>query len=247
MQKKPTIIIAVLSVLALGLGYWYGLPKEGSGGGGKNGGGKAPAFLKKGLVAYYPFNGNAKDESGNGNDGEVNGVTLTKDRHGNADQAYFFDGQNDVISLPDALQNDGKSFTIALWFRADSLGADRRLFDSGSTWACSLYALNKLHVWWNGIGPWTPVSNEITPAKWHQFVFTVEDQEASSFFDSSSVLKLNTQVLVRLDKLQLGSPYFDGGTTYGSHFHGTIDDIRIYNRALSDAEVKELYEFEKAN
>ena len=175
----------------------------------------------------------------------MNGVTLTKDRHGNADQAYFFDGQNDVISLPDALQNDGKSFTIALWFRADSLGADRRLFDSGSTWACSLYALNKLHIWWKGLVDWTPVSSEVTSGKWHQFVFTVEEQEASSFFDSSLVLKLNTQVLVRLDKLLLGSPAFVGGNTYGLHFHGTIDDIRIYNRALSEAEVKELYEFEK--
>jgi hypothetical protein len=248
-NKKPIIIIAVLSVLALGLGYWVGLPKEGSdGSGGGNGDPKKPEFLKEGLVAYYPFNGNAKDESGNGNDGEVNGVTLTKDRHGNADQAYFFDGQNDVISLPDALQNDGKSFTIALWFRADSLGADRRLFNSGSTWSCSLYALNKLQVWWKGIGPsWKSVSNEVTPAKWHQFVFTVEDQEASSFFDSSLVLKLNTQGVVRLNKLQLGSRYFNGAQTFGSHFHGTIDDIRIYNRALSDAEVKELYEFEKAN
>ena len=177
--------------------------------------------------------------------GRVNGVTLTKDRHGNADQAYFFDGQNDVISLPDALQNDGKSFTIALWFRADSLGADRRLFDSGSTWACSLYALNKLHIWWKGLVGWTPVSSEVTSGKWHQFVFTVEEQEASSFFDSSLVLKLNTQVLVRLDKLLLGSPAFVGGNTYGLHFHGTIDDIRIYNRALSDVEVKALYELEK--
>ena len=60
MQKKPTIIIAVLSVLALGLGYWVGMPKEGSSGGG-NGDPKPPEFLKQGLVAYYPFNSNAKD------------------------------------------------------------------------------------------------------------------------------------------------------------------------------------------
>ncbi len=246
MQKKPFIIIAILSVISLGLGYWYGMPKKGSGGVG-NGDPKPSAFLKQGLVAYYPFNGNAKDESGNGHDGKVNGTTLTKDRHGNADQAYFFDGQNDVISLPDALQNNGKIFTIALWFRADSLGADRRLFESGPAWACSLYALNKLYVWWKELGPsWKPVSNEVTLAKWHQFVFTVEDQEASSFFDSILVLKLNTQGVVRLNKLQLGSPSFVEDNTYGLHFHGTIDDIRIYNRALTEAQVKTLYDFEKA-
>ena len=67
-NKKPIIIIAVLSVLALGLGYWVGLPKEGSGPPlSPLPGSKEPEFLKKGLVAYYPFNGNAKDESGNGN------------------------------------------------------------------------------------------------------------------------------------------------------------------------------------
>ena len=53
--------------------------------------------LNNGLVAYYPFNGNANDESGNGNDGTVNGATLTTDRFGNTDQAYSFDG-NDYIS-----------------------------------------------------------------------------------------------------------------------------------------------------
>ncbi|MEY4327286.1 MAG: hypothetical protein RIS24_3457, partial [Verrucomicrobiota bacterium] len=40
-----------------------------------------PAFLKDGLVAYYPFNGNANDESGNGNNGLIRNAILTKDRH----------------------------------------------------------------------------------------------------------------------------------------------------------------------
>ena len=81
MQKKPIIIIAVLSVLALGLGYWYGLPKEGSGGGKNGGDKKEPKFLKEGLVAYYPFNGNAKDESDNGYEGtQKGGVTYVQDR-----------------------------------------------------------------------------------------------------------------------------------------------------------------------
>ena len=51
-----------------------------------------PPTLLNGLVAFYPFCGNANDESGNGNDGIVNGATLTTDRFGNADNAYFFPG-----------------------------------------------------------------------------------------------------------------------------------------------------------
>ena len=47
-----------------------------------------------GLVAWWPFNGNANDESGNGNDGEINGATLTEDEYGNTNSAYYFDGND---------------------------------------------------------------------------------------------------------------------------------------------------------
>ena len=53
--------------------------------------------LNQGLIAYYPFNGNANDESGNGLDGTVNGASLTLDRHGNANSAFDFDGEDDWI------------------------------------------------------------------------------------------------------------------------------------------------------
>jgi hypothetical protein len=121
-NKKPIIIIAVLSVLALGLGYWVGLPKEGSdGSGGGNGDPKKPEFLKEGLVAYYPFNGNAKDESGNGHDGIVNGATLTTDRFGWESQAYSFDGKNNSIKVSDHADLQlGSTGTVTLWGLARS-------------------------------------------------------------------------------------------------------------------------------
>jgi hypothetical protein len=53
-----------------------------------------------GLVAYYPFNGNANDESGNGNNGINNGATLTTDRFGNINKAYNFNGSSNYISVP---------------------------------------------------------------------------------------------------------------------------------------------------
>ena len=108
--KKHIIIIGVLCVISLGLGYWYGMPKVSSGGGG-NGDPKPPDFLKKGLVAYYPFNGNAKDESGNGHDGEVTGATLCTNRFGKADSAFAFDSK-DFVRVNNSF---GKSLTIASW------------------------------------------------------------------------------------------------------------------------------------
>ena len=73
--------------------------KEGTSSAGDNNGSASiiPESLKEGLVAYYPFNGNAKDESGNGHNGKVNGATLTIDRHGDSNKAYSFDGMDDEI------------------------------------------------------------------------------------------------------------------------------------------------------
>ena len=71
--------------------------------------GLAQADLNDGLVAYYPFNGNANDESGNGNDGVVNGATLTSDRFGDVDNTYLFEG-NDYINFGDKLDIDDNAF-----------------------------------------------------------------------------------------------------------------------------------------
>jgi hypothetical protein len=110
-NKKPIIIIAVLSVLAFLSGYWVGLPKEGSGGERGNGDPKEPDFLKQGLVAYYPFNGNAKDESGNGHDGDIVEATLCTNRFGVADSAFTFSAGN-FIRVKDTF---GETLTITSW------------------------------------------------------------------------------------------------------------------------------------
>ena len=62
--------------------------------------GQAQSFLTEGLVAYYPFNGSANDESGNRHDGIVNGATLVADRFGVVDSAYHFDGTLSYVTAP---------------------------------------------------------------------------------------------------------------------------------------------------
>jgi hypothetical protein len=84
MQFKLTTLLAVLLTTTLSVA-------------------QIPSYVPtSGLVGWWPFNGNANDESGNGNNGTVNGATLTSDRNGNANKAYNFDGgincQN--ISIP---------------------------------------------------------------------------------------------------------------------------------------------------
>ena len=73
----------------------------------------------EGLVAYYPFNGNANDESGNGHDGTPNnGVDFsTEDRFGNTDKAIFVDGEDDYIGVPNSEELKLTQFSICAWIK----------------------------------------------------------------------------------------------------------------------------------
>ena len=74
---------------------------------------QVPSYVPtNGLVGYWPFNGNANDQSGNGNNGTVNGATLTADRNGNSNNAYYFNGTSNYINLNKTLTSQ---FSISLW------------------------------------------------------------------------------------------------------------------------------------
>ncbi len=89
-----------------------------------------PVDLKSGLVAYYPFNGNANDESGNGNHGVVQGATLTADRFNNLSSAYRF-VDSTYIELPSNIYIYG-NFTIALWVNVKQRSTWGRIIEFGS-------------------------------------------------------------------------------------------------------------------
>ena len=117
-RKKVLAYGAAAAVMAILIGtatWWTGRPKEVSGVSAA-----MQAQLKEGLVAYYPFNGNANDESGNGNDGEVKGAILAKDRHGEDGKAYNFDGTDDVIEIQEDPAFEGNSHAISLWFKSST-------------------------------------------------------------------------------------------------------------------------------
>ncbi|MBI5193028.1 MAG: hypothetical protein HZA08_06250 [Nitrospirae bacterium] len=82
--------------------------------------------FSNGLIAYYPFNGNANDESGNGHHGIVNGVALAYDRFYSADSAYSFNGINNYIELSNtaAFNFSSGGFTLAGWVKFNSTNSD---------------------------------------------------------------------------------------------------------------------------
>ena len=76
-----------------------------------------------GLIAYYPFNGNAHDETGNGYDGTVSGATLSDDRFGNLQSAYSFDGVNDKIVIGQEPNFPAwGTYAVSVWFLNDGGG-----------------------------------------------------------------------------------------------------------------------------
>jgi hypothetical protein len=255
--KKHIIIIGVLCVISLGLGYWYGMPKEegSSGGGGKNDGGKKePAFLKEGLVAYYPFNGNAKDESGNGNDGEVKGATLTTDRHGKAERAYDFHGKSFIFIKQNESQSLSKDIALSVWIKLKSSLPWQRIVQKsngskGVGYGIFVGAGNKIAfspILKNGAVANNKyfVGGKFIRDKWQHVVLVAKDGDVCmSYIDGHPK---SMSVGGHDMRGSLGFDLFVGVRGDKSHyFNGTIDDYRIHDRALSEAEVKALYEFEK--
>jgi len=71
---------------------------------------------EEGLVAFYPFSGNADDATSFQNNGTVDGPVLVEDRFGNSEAAYSFDGVDDIIRIPNANQLFlNENFTLSTW------------------------------------------------------------------------------------------------------------------------------------
>jgi hypothetical protein len=263
-NKTPIIIIAVLSVLALGLGYWYGLPKEGSGGGKNGEGKKEPDFLKKGLVAYYPFNGNAKDESGNDYNGtQKGGVTFISDRFGKTSSACSFDGKDDYIHVDKPLGLiDVNECTVLAWMQpletaANKLSVQIQGAQKGGNSDSMNIRFNGIGWYANGnAGPfqsedncpncWGIFSKVELGNGWRHVAGTWKrkgDNIVVTLFINGEAIQSATSGLL----IQLNTYTIMGASSWPLYSGGTLDDFRIYDRALSDAEVKALYEFEKAN
>ena len=212
-----------------------------------------------GLIAYYPFNGNADDESGYGNTGVVNGAMLATDRFGNANSAYYFDGEDDCIVVPNNdlidFSND-EDFTLSFWIKTTETD-------------------------------WVSVINKQYPGYWNGYYFELNNGDpgyctqeghimfyaaAGAFEDacSNTVVNENNWVFVtgvynskeNAVKLYInGNLQSDVGRASGDinttqnlligygysfdtenhYYKGFIDDIRIYNRVLNDSEILSLY------
>ncbi|MFZ4414481.1 MAG: LamG-like jellyroll fold domain-containing protein, partial [Bacteroidales bacterium] len=225
-----------------------------------------PANLQQGLVAFYPFCGNANDESGNGNNGTVNGATLTTDRFGNANRAYSFDGINNNIIVPNnpSINLSGNEITISYWMKWFNNNNDPNYkgVSKGGVDLLSGYEL-MIRGSYNGDNGWAhfPIpfnagyvgancSN--TNQYWGQWINLVGvfKNGIGKIYINGTITVIDsligaTSILPNNHNLYIGTR--DPVNAWVGHLNGSLDDIFIYNRALSSSEVNQLYNLGSSN
>jgi len=209
----------------------------------------AGSGLANGLVAYYPFNGNANDESGNGNNGINNGATLTTDRFGNANSAYYFDGVNDIITIEDNVMLRPTTYTVSTWIKHDNppnscniLFKGRVGIDSpGDNFTYAFFMdINYIGFGFedNNGADYQVMSNAIDTL-WHFLSGTYDGKVLKFYIDGTIIDSLETSAVPETNSY----PLIFGKNDYwqGDIYKGVLDDIRIYNSASSEEEIGILY------
>ncbi len=198
-----------------------------------------------GLVAYYPFTGDAHDASGNGNHGVVYGATLTGDRFGHANSAYRFNGIGDYIRVEYASSlSFPHDLTAAAWIKtADDAGGiahEHNGYDNGNF----VFGLSQGGRFRFGRSA-TVISAQydsqfVNDNQWHLVVGVYDD--------TNNVVKHYVDGVVVSSYPELGSlPDNHIALIIGDEnnhlyaFDGVIDGVRLYNRALSESEVWALW------
>ncbi|MCX6294109.1 MAG: fibronectin type III domain-containing protein [Sphingobacteriales bacterium] len=215
--------------------------------------------LVTGLVAYYPFNGNANDESGNGNNGTVNGgVSLSTDRFGASNKAYFFNGTSGYIDIPSLNNLNYTPISYSAWiivnsYFPSSFGHKFRTIIGRNTefvlnnGVIGFYADknnnngaydNTLFMWRGGGQSGNVPSSIIQPTlnNWCHVVYTQKNNGDWSWFINGQQTSSGNFTNIQDDYnfFRIGGC---NNNTGGGFWNDKLDDIRIYNRVLSATEV----------
>jgi hypothetical protein len=226
---------------------------------------QVPSYVPtNGLVGYWPFSGNANDASSNGNNGTVYGAALTNDRFGNPNSAYTFNGSSDYIDLYSTTNilntiNGLLQFSVSYWafIPTNSAGCIWGHWSNNSGGVGINCGLKSSFV--NGVG--FSASNYSGCCEFVQTSFTAFNawSHVVVVFDSTQLLNsdiiktyVNGQIIsyssggIANTPLGNGTSLFIGRrnidfNNFGDYFLGSVDEIGIWNRALTQAEITTLY------
>lgn len=198
--------------------------------------------FKNNLVQHWPFDGNANNAVSGGVNASVNGATLTTDRFGNENSAYYFDGTGDRMNADNAANFGTKSFTANVWVNSTQTSGIGNILrthgGNGHGWLFR-FKYGKIEIWegdYNAVGVVSETS--YADGNWHMMtsVRDVENKVGQLYVDGSYVCNYN-----------MSSPNNYNNTlwfgTYGAgeYYKGKMDDVRLYNRALTAEEIAALY------
>ena len=224
-----------------------------------------PSYVPtNGLVGYWGFNGNANDQSGNGNNGTVNGATLTTDRFGNANSAYSFDGFSNFVRIYNSSTLNNPTISISGWFNTNNLSYDDYLGAKGivgkwwqtpsvceDNYNAYLVYLNKPtnqdNTFLGGAtsfyaGNVFYANTIININNWYHFVFIHDSASGGKLYINGNLVNSNNYsgaICNSLNNVIIGSDVENGN--FYRFFDGKIDDVAIYNRALTQSEITQLY------
>lgn len=222
---------------------------------------QVPSYVPtNGLVGWWPFNGNANDESGNGNNGTVNGATLTTDRFGVLNKAYSFDGVDDYVNVNNSSTLNPSQLSINCWILANE--NNLCIMEKGNVLNATEHTFGLTHndIWQIqrglkssfGIGSCgTTNSNvtwgtygEVTNSTWTMITVSIDNLgiikhyiNGQLVYTSSSGIQLSS-CNSPSSTLRFGGPHWNSDPEW---FNGFIDDIGIWNRTLSLQEISDMY------
>jgi hypothetical protein len=208
-----------------------------------------PEIPEEGLVAYYPFNGDANDESGNGNHGTLHEVLLILDRFGNSNCAYSFNGIDAYIDVESTgIPNNPAVMTQCAWIKIpagafqneEKVILTRRHLDDGTDWSTLMISEGKAVLSLDDRGyKHDAISNSnVNDGIWHFLVGINDYGKYTIYVDGQLQGRIVDNHLMDGSILNL---HIGHHGAWNNWWDGTLDDIRIYDRALSEAEIVTLY------
>lgn len=199
--------------------------------------------IDSGLVAFYPFNGNANDESGNGNHGVNYGAVLTTDRFGLPARALYFNRSYVEVANSPSLQSPVNSMTIAFWISITQWDQSNAGFfsksNSSSYGQYGSLAHNNPYVQFDIGGQYVRIPRYFALNTWYFLCFRWDGQNVKFYLNEILFDSVNFSGAVSPDS----NPLILGKHTPGTvrYLNGKLDDVRIYNRALAESEILRLY------
>jgi hypothetical protein len=205
-----------------------------------------------GLVGWWPFTGNTNDESGNGNNASNNGATSTLDRFGTPNSAYLFDGVNDFMSLSSG-QNTSLNvvgdISCSFWLNTvqttyfslitlgDNIGIDGGFLLNNIVSGASNDNPDKVSIWTSN--NWITSETVWNDGQTNFFCITLGSNVLKLYKNGILDTTINNQPSV---SSYSGNRYFGVSSQgNGAFLNGTLDDIGVWNRALTQDEITALY------